>query len=100
MPKPVLEKTQAPGDVQLLFVTRRTSGVGRRMESVIASLQARHRGSLAIRRLDADVEPELTARLGVRSIPTVLFVRDRRTIACLRGRATLEELEQVLERCA
>ncbi|HEY5059106.1 MAG TPA: thioredoxin domain-containing protein [Gaiellaceae bacterium] len=96
----MIEVTRASGEIQLLFVTGRTSGVGRRMESVIASLQARNRGRVAVHRLDADAQPELAAWLGVRSIPTVLFLRDRQPIACLRGRATLEELEQVLERCA
>lgn len=95
----MIEATPASSVVQLLFVTRRTSGVGRRMESVIASLQARNRGRVAIHRLDADAQPELTARLGVQLIPTVLFMRDRQPIACLRGRSTLEELEQVLEQC-
>ena len=31
--------------------------------------------------------------------PAVLFVRDRRAVARLQGRATLEELERILEAC-
>jgi thioredoxin-like negative regulator of GroEL len=96
----MIEATEASTEIQLVFVTRQTSGVGRRMESVIASLQARNRGRVAIHRLDADAQPELAALLGVRLIPTVFFLRERQPIACLRGRSTLEELEQVLEQCA
>jgi len=81
--------------VQLLFVTSKTSGVGRRMESVVASLQSRNRGRVAIRRVDADDDAQLVARLGVSEIPALVFVRDEGLVK-LEGRATLEELEQVL----
>jgi thioredoxin-like negative regulator of GroEL len=85
--------------IQLLFVTRRTSGVARRMESIIATLQTRNRGRVAVRTIDADAEPQLVKRLGVRDAPAVLFVRDRRPVARLQGRVTLDELERILEAC-
>jgi thioredoxin-like negative regulator of GroEL len=85
--------------VQLLFVTSKTSGVGRRMESVVASLQARNRGRIAIRRVDADEDSQLVAQLGVSEIPALVFVRDENLVK-LEGRATLEELEQVLADCS
>jgi thioredoxin-like negative regulator of GroEL len=85
--------------IQLLFVTKRTSGVARRMESIVATLQTRNRGRVAVRTIDADAEPQLVERLGVRDAPAVLFVRDKRAVARLQGRVTLEELERVLEAC-
>ena len=88
------------GPVPVLFVTNRTSGVGRRMESVVASLQTRNRGRVSVRVVDADAEPELVTQLGVRVIPAIVFFRDRAAIACVHGRATLEELEETLEHCA
>ena len=90
------ELTEQPSRVHLLFVTSQTSGVGRRMASVVASLQTRNRDRVAVRTVDADAEPALVQKLGVREIPSVVFVRNRRAVACLRGRATLEELESVL----
>jgi thioredoxin-like negative regulator of GroEL len=85
--------------VELLFITRRTSGVGRRMESVVASLQSRNRDRVAIRTVDADTNADFVARLGVREVPTLVFQRDARTVLTLEGKATLEELEQALDSC-
>jgi thioredoxin-like negative regulator of GroEL len=83
-------------DLRLLFVTRATSGVGRRMESILATLQTRKRDSVQIQRVDADVEADLVGRLGIEQIPTLVFVKDQRSVARIAGRATLEEIETVL----
>ena len=83
--------------VQLIFVTRRTSGVGRRMESVVASLQSRNRDRIAIRKVDADDDADLVEELGVREVPALVFLHRGRRVARLEGRATLEELEHVLD---
>ena len=82
----------------LVFVTRRTSGVGRRMESIVATLQTRQRGRLGVRTVDADAEPELVRRLGLDQLPAVVIVKDRRAVECVCGRMTLEELERVIAR--
>jgi thioredoxin-like negative regulator of GroEL len=83
-------------ELRLLFITRATSGVGRRMESILATLQTRKRDSVQIQRVDADAEADLVGRLGVDQIPTLVFVKDRRSVARISGRATLEEIENVL----
>jgi thioredoxin-like negative regulator of GroEL len=83
-------------ELRLLFITRATSGVGRRMESILATLQTRKRDAVQIQRVDADVETDLVGRLGVDQIPTLVFVKDRRSVARISGRATLEEIENVL----
>jgi thioredoxin-like negative regulator of GroEL len=82
--------------LRLLFVTRRTSGVGRRMESVLATLQSRKHDGVHIHKVDADAEPDLVGRLGVDQIPTLVFIKDRRSVAQICGRATLDEIESVL----
>jgi len=86
--------------VDVVFVTRQTSGVARRMESVVASLQTRNRARVAVRVVDADANPQVVSRLGVEEIPAIVFLRDRRAIACLQGRVTLDELEEILNACA
>jgi thioredoxin-like negative regulator of GroEL len=83
--------------VQLIFVTRRTSGVGRRMESVVASLQSRNRDRIAIRKVDADDDADLVEELGVREVPALVFLHRGRRVARLEGRATLEQLEHALD---
>ena len=80
----------------LLFVTRRTSGAGRRMESVLAGLQARERDRLRIERVDADRQSALVERLHVSEVPSIVLVKDRRPVAHLGGRSTLPDIEQFL----
>lgn len=86
--------------VQLIFVTRRTSGVGRRMESVVASLQSHNRDRVAIRKVDADDDADLVAQLGVREVPALVFRHGDGSVVTLEGRATLEELEHALDACS
>jgi thioredoxin-like negative regulator of GroEL len=88
--------TSGNDELRLLFVTRRTSGIGRRMESVLATLQARKRDGVSIRTVDADAEPELVGQLGVEQIPTLVFVKNRRSVAQICGRATLDEIESLI----
>ena len=85
-------------DLRLLFVTRATSGVGRRMESILATLQTRKGDSVQIERVDADAEAELVGHLGIDQIPSLVFVKDRRSVARIGGRATLAEIENILAR--
>jgi thioredoxin-like negative regulator of GroEL len=85
---------------RLVFVTSRTSGPARRMESVVASLQTRRRDRVSVRRIDANAEAELVSRLGVREIPTLFLVHGRHRVTRLEGRVTLEELERALGRHA
>jgi thioredoxin-like negative regulator of GroEL len=82
--------------ILVLLVTRRTSGVGRRMESVLARLQVRERERVRVASVDADDRPDLVRRLGVHEIPSIVMFRDRRKLACLKGRATLGDVERTL----
>ena len=84
--------------VRVVFVTQQTSGVARRMASVVASLQARNRSRVDVRIVDAEAESDLVTRLGVDDVPSVVFLEDHRAVACVSGRATLEELEELLSR--
>ena len=90
------EVSGADSPILVLLVTRPTSGVGRRMESVLARVQGKERARVRIGRVDADAQPELVERLGVREIPSVVVVKDRTPVAWLAGRVTLEDIEQAL----
>ena len=83
-------------NILVLLVTRRTSGVGRRMESVLARLQVRERDRVRVARVDADDRPDLVQRLGVQEIPSIVMFEDRKRFACLRGRTTLGDVERTL----
>jgi len=91
--------SNAVGDasnILVLLVTRRTSGVGRRMESVLARLQVRERERVRVARVDADDRPDLVQQLGVQEIPSIVMFQGRKRFACLRGRATLGDVERTL----
>ena len=66
------------------------------MESVLARLQVRERDRVRVARVDADERPDLVERLGVQEIPSIVMLRDRKRLACLRGRATLGDVERTL----
>ena len=53
---------QSESNILVLLVTRRTSGIGRRMESVLARLQVRERDRVRVARVDADDRPDLVRR--------------------------------------
>jgi thioredoxin-like negative regulator of GroEL len=92
-----ISKTVADAsNILVLLVTRRTSGVGRRMESVLARLQIRERERVRVARIDADDRPDLVQRLGVQEIPSIVMFQDRKRFACLRGRTTLGDVERTL----
>ena len=82
----------------VVFVTRRSSGIGRRMESVLARLQVRERSRVKILRIDADRRPEVVRKLAVKEIPSILVYKNRKPVAWLRGRATLGDVDRALAR--
>ena len=83
--------------MHLLFVTSTTSGPARRMESVLASFQVRHRDRVEIRRIEAGADDELVERLGIHHVPALVFVDEERTRTVFEGRTTLEQLERALD---
>lgn len=86
-----------PDGIAVVFMTRKTSGAGRRMDSVLARLQLQHRADeVRVLRVDVDEQPELARRLHVREIPSIVMVKRTRPFAWLPGRATFAELERAL----
>ena len=86
----------ASSNILVLLVTRRTSGKGRRMESVLARVQVQHRDRVRVVRVEADAHPDLVRRLGVQEIPSIVMLRGRRRLACLSGRSSRADVERTL----
>ncbi len=82
----------------LLFFTRRTSGPGRRMESLIAHVARTERERLRVLHVDADERGDLVEKLKVEEIPSVVLIKERRPVARLDGRATGGQIERLIER--
>lgn len=61
---------------------------------------ARLRPDYRFAKVDVDAEPELAARFGVRSIPTLMVLRDGEPIAAQSGVVAAEQLVEALDRLA
>lgn len=81
----------------LVFFTSERSGPARRMESLLAHLARKERTRLRTARVDIDEKPELADRFRVESVPTLVLVTGKRTVARIEGRASAPQIEQMLE---
>jgi thioredoxin-like negative regulator of GroEL len=67
------------------------------MESLIAHLARKERSRLRVAAVDVEESPEITARFRVGSVPTLVLVKERRTVARLEGRASAPKIDEMLE---
>ncbi len=81
----------------LVFFTSERSGPARRMESLLAHLARKERARLRTARVDVDEAPELAERFHVESVPTLVLVKGKRTVARIEGRASAPRIEEMLE---
>ena len=80
----------------LVFVGRYSSGVSRRMESLVAWVKVTQRSRLTVLELDADRHSGLVARLGVTSAPSLVLVKDRRVVGRLEGKVSGREIDDLI----
>lgn len=90
------ERPTADSRPTLVFVTARTSGPGRRMESLMAHLASTRRRELRVVRVDADDDPLVARRLGVDEVPSLVLLRDRQVLGRIEGRATGTQIADLL----
>ncbi len=85
-----------PVPILLFFATTR-SGPARRMESLLAHLARKERGRLRVWRVDAETQADWVERFSVDQIPTLVFIKDKKAVARLEGRASAPQIERMLE---
>lgn len=73
-------------------------GPCQRMAPVMAELATSLAGTVKVAKLNVDENPATAARLGIRSIPTVLLFRDGQIIGEMVGAAPRTQIEQALLR--
>jgi thioredoxin-like negative regulator of GroEL len=81
----------------LVFFTSTRSGPARRMESLLAHLARKERTRLRTAKVDIDMNPELADKFGIDTVPTLVLVKGKKSIARLEGRASAPKIEQMLE---
>lgn len=66
----------------------------RRLGPVLETLAERQEGRLGIVKVDVDEAPEVAARYGIRSIPTLIVFRQGQPVERRLGALPLDELER------
>ncbi|AKS43053.1 thioredoxin family protein [Wenzhouxiangella marina] len=85
-----------PG-VSVVLVTGHQTGPYRQMQSEVAAMASRYRGSVRFFSLDADSSPSTASRLGVRSLPVVLFFSNGGLIIQQLGEVPMDVIEGQLQ---
>ena len=87
----------------LLFVGQRRSGPSRRMESLVAWVKVSQKARLrvveverAARAQGGDRRLAVVRRFGIREFTSLVLIVGRRVVARLEGRATGQEIDQLL----
>jgi thioredoxin 1 len=81
----------------LVFFSHARSGPARRMESLLAHIARKERDRLRVARVDVDERPDLAERFLVGEVPTLVLVKDKRTVGRIDGRASAPRIERMLE---
>jgi thioredoxin 1 len=71
-------------------------GPGRAMAPVLEELAAASKGRVTLAKVDVDLNPELAARYGIRSIPTILFVNAGSVVDRVVGAVPKARLQDVV----
>jgi thioredoxin-like negative regulator of GroEL len=89
----------SPGDdprALLVFFRSTESGPARRMESLMAHFARKERERLRVAKVDVDETPEVADRLRVKVVPSLVLIKDKRTVARLEGRVSAPKIERML----
>lgn len=91
------EEMALSGGVSVVDFWAEWCGPCRLVGPVIDDLAKDYEGRAAIGKVDVDANPEISMKYGVRSIPTILFIKDGEVVDKHVGTATKATLAQKLE---
>ena len=69
----------------------------RRLAPTLEALAAEYQGRLTVLKVDVDESPELSARYGIRSIPTLILFKDGRVADRKLGALPMDELRRFVD---
>src|SRR5215218_5674346 len=81
----------------LVFFTAERCGPARRMDSLLDHLARKERDRLRVVSVDVERDPATARRFRVRQVPTIVLVKDKRTVARVEGRAKATDIEELVE---
>jgi thioredoxin 1 len=95
---PAFEALFAVAGVTAIDFTARHCGPCKVMEPVLAALATEYAGRVRIAAIDVNDEPGLAERFGVRSMPTLVVLRDGREVGRVVGSRPRAFVAGVLDR--
>ncbi|MBQ8099487.1 MAG: thioredoxin [Bacteroidaceae bacterium] len=72
-------------------------GPCKKMAPTVEALAEKYEGQAIIGKLDVDDNPEVTARFGIRNIPTLLFIKNGQVVDKSVGAIPASEVETKLQ---
>lgn len=67
------------------------------MDSLLDHLARKERDRLRVVRVDVEEDPKTASRFRVQKVPTLVLVKNQRTIARVEGRAKATDIEGLVE---
>jgi len=81
----------------LVFFSSARSGPSRRMESLVAHVARKERHRLRVTQVDVEQRADLVEKLGVKTAPSLLLVKNGKVVARVDGRASAPTIDAMLE---
>jgi thioredoxin-like negative regulator of GroEL len=95
-PRPQQSERPTSGLPALVFVSGRQDGASRRMESLVAWVKVSQKSRLRVIQVDADRRMDLVRRFGIREVPSLVLIDRRRVVGRLEGRATGNQIDELI----
>ena len=67
------------------------------MESLLAHIARKERGTLRVKKVDVDERPDVAKRFRIAEVPSLALISGKRVVARLEGRSTAPKIESMID---